>query len=123
MAKNELHSWAVKASQAWPLLTFAARHHQIFTYEELGQHLGLPTVAVGAALGPIYRYCQSKGLPLLNLIVVRKDTGKPENKDFSEYDIPKEQAKVFLHTWFNEKNHAQPLPSIKNFQEIVKSSA
>ena len=122
MAKNALHSWAVKASQAWPLLTFAARHHQIFTYEELGQHLGLPSVAVGDALGPIYRYCQLKGLPLLNLIVVRKDTGKPENDEFSEYDIPKEQAKVFLHTWFNEKNNAERVPSIEDFQRAVKSA-
>jgi hypothetical protein len=112
---------AVRAFQAWPLLTFATRHHQIFTYEELGQHLGLPSVAVVEALGPILRYCQSKGLPLLNLIVVNKNTGKPTYEEFRKYDIPEQQAKVFLHKWFDEENHAKPVPLIEDFQEHVKS--
>ena len=121
---DELHTWAVRASQAWPLLTFAARHRHVFTYEELGEHLGLPTVAVGRALGPIFHYCESRELPLLNFIVVRKDTGKPEKfEEFSNHDIPSEQARVFRHKWYDENNHAAVVPSIEAFQEFAKSAA
>lgn len=121
---NEIQQgWARRAFQAWPLLTFAARHHQILTYAEVGQHVGLQSVAVGDALGPIYRYCKWKGLPFLNLIVVNRESGKPENKEFSQYDIPREQARVFRHTWFNEGNHAEAVPSIEEFQEAMKAVA
>lgn len=123
MSKNKLHSWAARASQAWPLLTFAAKHRHVFTYDELGQHLGLPRVAVGDALGPVYRYCRSEGLPLLNLIVVRKDMGKFDNEEFNKYDVAKEQAKVFRHAWFDGKNHAAAVPSIEKLEKFVKSVA
>lgn len=120
---NDLHTWAVHASRAWPLLTFAARNRHVFSYEELGEHLGLPTIAVGHALGPIYRYCQAKELPLLNLIVVRKDSGKPENDEFDKYDIPNEQAKIFSYKWFNTDNHAASVPKPEDLREFAQGAA
>lgn len=118
-----VHNWAVRAFQAWPLLTFGAKQRHIFTYEELGEHLGLMSVTVGEALGPIYRYCLSNGLPLLNLIVVKKHSGKPENEEFNNYDIPAEQAKVFLHNWLNEDNHAHSVPAIETLQTFTKGAS
>ena len=69
--ENHWHRSAIRAFQAWPLLTFAARHHQLFTYQELGEHVGLPAQAVGPdSFHLVALYCEAKGLPLLNLIVV-----------------------------------------------------
>lgn len=123
MAKDELHGWSLRAFQAWPLLTFAARHRHIFTYGELGQHLGLPAIAVGEAVGPVYRYCKAKGLPLLNFIVVNEETGRPSLDIAKNYDIPAEQAKVFRHEWLSVENHAAAVPSIEDFQETDKEAA
>jgi len=77
--ENHWHRSAIRAFQAWPLLTFAARHHQLFTYQELGEHVGLPAQAVGPdSFHLVALYCEAKGLPLLNLIVVGKVSGRPE---------------------------------------------
>lgn len=124
-SNDELHSWAIHASRAWPLLTFAARNRHVFSYEELGEHLGLPTVAVGHALGPIYRYCKAKGLPLLNLIVVNKTSGgaDPDREQIGQYDIPSEQARVFRHKWFNESNHADAVPKVEELQKFLDRAA
>lgn len=115
-SQDELHSWAIHASRAWPLLTFGARNRHIFTYEELGEHLGLLSNTVGHALGPIYRYCKQKELPLLNLIVVRKDSGKTENDEFDQYDLSSEQARVFRHEWISRGNHAAVIPSVEDLK-------
>src|SRR5690242_13187290 len=78
MPENQWHRSAIRAFQAWPLLTFAARHHQLFTYQELGEHVGLPAQAVGPdSFHLVALYCEAKGLPLLNLIVVGKVSGHP----------------------------------------------
>jgi hypothetical protein len=120
---NDSQSWAGRAFQVWPLLTFGARHRHIFTYEELGEHLGLPNVAVGRALDPIYRYCLSKELPLLTLIVVNKKSGKPDNEEFSTHNIPEEQAKVFRYEWFDKVKHAAAVPTVETFKEFEKAAA
>jgi hypothetical protein len=107
-----------RAFQAWPLLTFAAERHQLLTYEELGLHLGLPSLAVGPdALGPISRYCRKKGLPFLNLIVVGKKTGSPKH-DVGKMNVPSEQAKVFNYGWIDRKNHAKVIPRIDDFEKL-----
>lgn len=107
-----------RAFQAWPLLTFAAERHQLLTYEELGLHLGLPSLAVGPdALGPISRYCRQKKLPLLNLIVVGKRSGFP-NYDVGDIDVPSEQARVFTYGWVDRKNHAKVIPTISDFEKL-----
>jgi len=105
-----------RAFQAWPLLTFAAERHQLLTYEELGGHLGLPSLAVGPdALDPIRKYCEKKRLPLLHLIVVGKKSGRP-NLDVGNVDVPNEQAKVFAYGWIDRKNHARVIPTIDDFE-------
>jgi hypothetical protein len=122
-SQDELHSWAVRAYQTWPLLTFGAKQRHVFTYGELGQHLGLPNIAVGHALGAIYRYCETHGLPKLTSIVVRNDSGKPGFAEFDNCDIPGEQARVFSYQWFDEENHAMPVPSVEDLQGALKSAA
>jgi hypothetical protein len=119
MPENEWHRSSLRAFQAWPLLTFAAKHHQLLTYEELGLHLGLPRVAVGPnALHRVALYCEAKRLPLLNSIVVGKGSGKPEY-DLEDKDWAQEQARVFAHTWINEENNAAPVPSIEDFEKAT----
>src|SRR3984885_540580 len=75
----------------WPLLTFAAAHHQLLTYEELGLHLGLPSIAVSDTLKLIERYCQKMGRPLLHLIVVGKASGRP-NLDINVEESKKKKG-------------------------------
>jgi hypothetical protein len=47
MSDKEPHRSAIRAFQARPLLTSAARHHQLLTYQELGEHVGLLSIGVG----------------------------------------------------------------------------
>jgi len=106
-----------RAFQAWPLLTFAAAHHQLLTYEELGLHLGLPSIAVSDTLKLIERYCQKMGRPLLHLIVVGKASGRP-NLDI-DVDVSKAQAEVFAYGWINHEKHSEGVPTIDHFEQVL----
>jgi len=111
-------SWNQRAYQAWPLLTFAASHHQFITYKELAQHLGLIDIAVNHALGRIRSYCEAKKIPFLNLIVVGAN-GLPNDPTLpyhEHFDLAKEQARVFTHLWTNDKTRSAAVPSIGDFE-------
>lgn len=42
-----------RAHWIWPVLAWAARNRQIFTYESLGGLIGVPRMALGQLLEPI----------------------------------------------------------------------
>ena len=123
MPENQWHRSAIRAFQAWPLLTFAARHHQLFTYQELGEHVGLPAQAVGPdSFHLVALYCEAKGLPLLNLIVVGKVSGRPEY-DLGDRDPAEEQARIFKHAGIDREDHAAAVPSIEDFEQFIEKGA
>ena len=103
--KTEITMTQVKAAQAWALLAWAARSRQILTYEDVGKLTGMATQGVGnTALGPIKRYCKTRGYPALTVIVVGKHSGvHGDGLDdaVSAANSPKEQMKVFAFDWMN----------------------
>jgi hypothetical protein len=67
----------------------------------------------GRELGHILHYCQWQKLPLLNLLVVDKISGRPNDDcgvDLS--DLPAQQTRVFVYDWLNHG-----VPKIEEFKE------
>lgn len=101
--------------QAWMILIGKARNRQTITYGDLaklmtgGEKSSLGKRAgqwKGMRLGFLYAYCKERGLPLLPVIVVTKETGLPA--DMAPYrpnkldgpDPNAERERVFHFDWF-----------------------
>ncbi len=66
------------AYRALPHLVHCAELRETITYGELGTKIGIHHRPVRFLLGYIRdEICRKRGLPLLNVIVVNKDTGVP----------------------------------------------
>jgi hypothetical protein len=97
--------------QAWLILIGRAHNRQTITYTELstlmqgksGKRAGQWK---GLRLGQLFKYCKDRGLPLLPVIVVTKDTGLPA--DMAPYFPAKpdgrepnaEREDVFRYDWY-----------------------
>lgn len=95
-----------RASQAWAVLAWAARHRQTMTYQQLGQVTGMHTAGLGMVLEPIQAYCVARNLPPLTVLVVQKDTGLP-GSGFSAaqaVQVATDQSKVFEYDWLKHGN-------------------
>src|ERR1039458_9781762 len=104
-----------RALQYWSILVFAAREQKLVSYEMLSQMTGMAHEA-GRELGYIYYYCRRKGLPLLNLLAINKETGRPGQGCPADLtDLPAQQARVFVYDWLNHG-----VPSIDDFEEARK---
>ena len=104
----------VRAQQAWQILTAYVQFglnregfgEGVITYGKLGHLMGFDGQTAGRqAIKPvrhIYRFCVANDLPLLSVMVVRKDTGLPG----WDYMVPDEKAlqkirlKVREQNWF-----------------------
>ena len=101
-----------RALQFWSVLVFAAREQKVITYEMLGQMTGMANEQ-GRELGHILHYCQQQKLPLLNLLVVNKDSGRPNEGCGADLtDLPAQQARVFVYDWLKHG-----VPEIEEFQK------
>jgi hypothetical protein len=90
-----------RAQQFWSVLVFAAREQKVVSYEMLSQMTGMAREC-GRELGLILSYCKQNKLPLLNLLVVRKDSGRPDDDcGVSLNDLPAQQARVFVYDWLS----------------------
>jgi hypothetical protein len=88
-----------RALQYWSVLVFAAREQKVVSYEMLSQMTGMANTS-GRELGHILSYCRQNKLPLLNLLAVRKDSGRPDDDcGVSLTDLPAQQARVFVFDW------------------------
>ncbi len=87
-----------RAAQIWPILTYAASHCQILTYEILGAHIGVPHFGLSQLLEPIQSYCLIHELPALTAIVVNQG-GLPGAGFIAAENVPAEQQRVFAHPW------------------------
>ncbi len=96
-----------RAQQFWSVLVFAAREQKVVSYEMLSQMTGMANEC-GRELGYIFYYCRRHKLPLLNLLAVSKDTGRPgEGCPAELVDLPAQQARVFIFDWLK---HGAPKP-------------
>lgn len=101
-----------RTQQFWSVLVFAASEQRVISYEMLSKITGMAQEC-GRELGHILRYCQENELPLLNLLAVSKNTGKPGDGypvDISE--LPAQQTRVFLYDWLSHG-----VPSVEKLQK------
>jgi hypothetical protein len=104
----------VRMIQSWLVLVSRAHNHQTITYAELTRLMRGKTAPPivregqwkGLRLGQLYTYCAERGLPILPVIVVTKETGLPA--DMAPYypnerngpEPNAEREKVFNYDWF-----------------------
>lgn len=91
-----------RAGRAWPVLARQAALHGTMTYGELGSEISVHPRALGYTLGPILRYCQDEGLPVLTALVVRGGSGLPGGAliaALGDTDIEDELHRVFAVDW------------------------
>jgi len=99
---------AQQAVLVWPLLALAARTQQILSYSDVEGFTGIARQGQNHALGLIHDYCKGRGFPLLNALVVRRDTGLPGERfpeNMTPIQIQVEQARVFMFDW---SGHTKP---------------
>ncbi len=89
-----------RALQIWQILISKASGRQTVTYGMLADALGFGGAGTMLhMLGHVGAYCALNGLPLLNTLVVNKDTGLPTGGTFGR-DPNIERERVFGHPWF-----------------------
>jgi hypothetical protein len=67
----------------------------------------------GRELGHIFYYCKAHKLPLLNLLAVSKESGRPGDGCPAELsDLPAQQARVFIYDWLKHG-----VPKIDEFED------
>lgn len=89
-----------RALQIWQILISAAHNRQVLTYEIVGNLTGLQPLGLANFLNPILHYCERSKLPLLPVLVVSKETGKPGQGFPNGIDLDSERERVFAHEWF-----------------------
>jgi hypothetical protein len=89
-----------RALQIWQILISKAHNRQTVTYGILAEMLGFEGAGtMHDMLGHIGAYCALHDLPLLNTIVVGKDSGLPTDGTLGR-DPNEERERVFRHQWF-----------------------
>ena len=105
-----------RAQQFWSVLAFAAREQKVVSYEMLAQLTGMANES-GRELGYIFYYCKRNDLPLLNLLAVKKETGRPGKGCPADLtDLPAQQARVFIYDWLKHG-----VPSTEQFEAARKA--
>ena len=87
-----------RAAQLWSVLTLAARHQHILSYDIAGRLTGLPRQAVGDNLAPIQDYCLQNSLPPMTALVVSEETGLPSEGFTAAEDVLPAQNRVLCMT-------------------------
>jgi alkylated DNA nucleotide flippase Atl1 len=104
-----------RAQQFWSVLVFAAREQKVVSYGMLARMTGMANEG-GRELGYIFYYCKKNKLPLLNLLAINKDTGRPsKGRPANLSDLPVQQARVFVYDWLKHG-----VPPIKALEEAEK---
>lgn len=103
---NPSSSMSLRAVQAWQILVHVAAERRTITYESLA-YIMFERPAQGVLnriLGHIAFYCKDEGLPMLTVLVVNKDTGRPGNNiplDRMPESVDTERERVYDEHWFN----------------------
>src|ERR1051325_2889042 len=115
-----------RALQIWQVLIAAAYNRQILTYQIVADLIGVGSDGKGAIalriyLGILMKYCDSRGLPPITALVVKKGGGRPGHglKTLGK-DPDRDREAVFAHKWFQ---HRPLTPSdIRGFDKHQKHS-
>ena len=104
-----------RALLIWQVLIAKARDRQTIPYGILAYTIGLKPGAhraIGLYLDPIERYCRDNSLPVLTIIVVNLQTGRPSYVP-EGLDEDAEWERVFDRKWF-----AQMPPTIDELTNV-----
>ena len=95
----------VRAQQVWMILVHHALLKQKVTYQTLAVMMGFGPDAARVTIKPVAIvafFCEAHGLPQLNAIVVRKDSGEPGCHVILGPDGTSDaQEKVFAFDWLH----------------------
>ena len=95
-------SQAEQAVRVWQMLVLAARNQQLLSYARVASFTGIAQQGLTEALELIHTYCRKNNYPLLNCLVVSRETGLPGEEFPEKMDrvaMKVEQAKVFDFDW------------------------
>ena len=89
-----------RAQKAWIKLIDLAKSHDVCTYKELGDFVGIHHRAVGRALAPIQDYCLINHYPPITILVVN-GSGKPGQGFIAadENNFIERKNDVFAFNW------------------------
>ena len=113
---------AQETMQIWMLLVCAAKEGKNYAYSDIGEILNLKDANLqnmgGKYLDPIRSYCDKKGYPPLDVLVVNKNTGVPGKGYKPRKTVAQDKADVYeyKHNWF-----AIEPPQISDFENAVKN--
>jgi hypothetical protein len=91
-----------QAMLMWPLLTYAAKLQHVLSYSDVESFTGIMAVGQHEALGKIYNFCEKRGWPHLNYMVINQADGMPGGgvpKPLTPMELFIEQNKVKIFDW------------------------
>ena len=96
----------IRAQQVWLILVHCARLKRTITYGEVATLMGFDSTAARTSITPVAIvaiWCKNHGLPLLNTLVVTKDTGEPGHQVILKdgETAAQGQQRVFGFDWFS----------------------
>ncbi len=89
-----------RAVQVYQVLIAAAHERQTLTYEMVAEKVGVHYNGVGYFLEAITGYCRKNGYPLLPVLVVQKDSGRPGAWKKLQCNINRERERVYRFDWY-----------------------
>jgi len=94
-----------RAQKAWIKLVELAKSHDICTYKELGNYIGIHHRTVRLALSPIQDYCLNNKFPPITILVVN-GSGKPGQGFIAadENNFDEKKNEVYAFNWDNIEN-------------------
>lgn len=92
-----------RAFQIWQVLIGLAHNRQTFTYEKLGDSIGMGAGTLAQPLGYIMRYCDRNNLPPLTVLVVNKVTGILGTGLTTLEDLNRDREKVYKYKWYKRR--------------------
>ena len=110
----------VMAIRLWPTQSQRPRRprDKLITYGELAERMQMDPkagVTLGIPLGIVGEYCRANGLPTLNSIVIKQETGAPGDhvlvRDGKSYK--EEQREVLKMDWFEYR-----VPTAGTFRKV-----
>ena len=112
---------AHETMQIWIFLVCAARKRKTYTYSDIKNILNLKVANQNIGkeyLDSIRSYCDKKGYPPLDVLVVNKDTGLPGAGYVPRKTVDQDRADVYeyKYKWF-----AIEPPEISDFENAIKN--
>lgn len=98
MKKN----WELYSYDAWELLLNIAINNKTITYQDFGSKLGFFYRSSNIVLETIQQYCINNKLPMINTLVINKDTGKPGSGQIPKINPLKDRQEVYEYVKNNE---------------------